>query len=137
MDRQTARGIRNNNPLNLRITSDRWLGRVKPENQTDREYLQFVSPVYGLRAAMRVLRTYRKTRNISTVAGLITRWAPHIENPTNAYIDFVKGKTGITDWEYQKGMVVSLIKAMGEFENGRPLPYQDSDYYEAWELAKE
>ena len=85
------RGVRNNNPLNLRA-GQRWQGlRAK---QTDTAFCQFVSPEYGARAAIRVFRTYRKRYNRKTVKAIIERWAPPNENDTEGYIAPVCRVTG-------------------------------------------
>ena len=52
------RGIRNNTPLNIRRSSDRWEGaRIE---QTDPSFVQFESLAYGYRAAWKVLESYWK-----------------------------------------------------------------------------
>ncbi len=55
-----ARGMRNNNPLNI-IKSEKinWQGEVKPS--TDPNFAQFETLEYGLRAAFKLLRTYYQT----------------------------------------------------------------------------
>ena len=50
------RGQRNNNPLNIRHSADRWEG-VRKE-QTDKSFVQFKSMAYGYRAAWKILQTY-------------------------------------------------------------------------------
>ncbi len=135
VNRSVSRGIRNNNPLNIRITNARWVGRVPDYDQTDREYLQFTAPVYGLRAAMRIMRTYFYKYKINTVSGLVMRWAPHVENPTDRYIVFVENATGLKDWDFKRSNVIALVRAMGQFENGEVLPYAVGNYNEAWRMA--
>ena len=51
-----TRGIRNNNPLNIRHSADRWQG-VRQE-QTDKSFVQFKSMAYGYRAAWKTLQSY-------------------------------------------------------------------------------
>lgn len=53
---ETIRGIRNNNPLNIRHSASRWQG-MRME-QTDKKFVQFESMAMGYRAAWRVLETY-------------------------------------------------------------------------------
>ena len=43
------RGIRNNNPLNIRRTNTVWQGMK--EELTDKEFVEFISMAYGYRAA--------------------------------------------------------------------------------------
>lgn len=69
----TPRGIRNHNPGNLRPGS-RWLGLADPPS--DGEYLRFVAPVYGLRAAALLLRNYQRRNGLRTPQQIVNRWAP-------------------------------------------------------------
>ena len=50
------RGIRNNNPLNIRHSADKWQGASV--EQKDKSFVQFKSMAYGYRAAWRILQTY-------------------------------------------------------------------------------
>ncbi|MBR5542220.1 MAG: hypothetical protein IKU64_07695 [Bacteroides sp.] len=83
-----ARGIRNNNPLNIRHSSDRWEGARM--EQTDKSFVQFECMAYGYRAAWKVLESYWKyyknRREPFTVGNIIKRWAPPSENDTESYI---------------------------------------------------
>ena len=112
------RGIRNNNPLNIRHGS-KWQG-LRPE-QTDKCFCQFVSMEYGLRAAFRLLRNYisgwggtrKPCRNIHDI---VSRWAPESENNTRAYIDFVCKHTQIDafqtiDFSDRKALI-AIVDAM-------------------------
>ena len=82
---KTPRGIRNNNPLNIR-RGQSWRG-LRPK-QTDSEFCQFITMAWGIRAACRILRTYRR-RGWVTVTQIIEHWAPQTENNTTAYIKYV------------------------------------------------
>lgn len=84
--KQQPRGIRNNNPLNIRI-GNTWLGEVP--NPTDSDFEQFVSPVYGLRAAFCILRRYIRRYGRNTVRKIVHSWAPSSENNCDAYIKIV------------------------------------------------
>lgn len=80
----TPRGIINNNPLNIRSTATPWAGKVA--ESSDRDFEQFTSMAYGLRAAMVNLRTIvRRMQGDITVAKVIAVWAPPHENDTDAY----------------------------------------------------
>ena len=88
------RGIRNNNPLNIRRSKDQWKGLA--EAQTDRAFVQFKTLEYGWRAAFYLLtRTYYHKYRLYTIRTIIRRWAPSNENDTNAYIANVSKLTGI------------------------------------------
>jgi hypothetical protein len=62
------RGIRNNNPGNIRLTRIDWEGKLLDSDNTDREFEQFVSPYFGLRAMARNLKSYQE-RGVTTIAG--------------------------------------------------------------------
>lgn len=87
------RGLRNNNPGNIRITKDNWKGLKKV--QTDKEFFQFEEIKWGYRALIRTLQNYRKRRGCETIADFIRRWAPENENDTSAYIRTVCMKMGV------------------------------------------
>lgn len=76
------RGIRNNNPGNIRH-GDKWVG-MSPI-QTDKSFVQFEKPVYGIRAMTKVLMSYQR-RGVVTLGDILTTWAPPIENDTESYI---------------------------------------------------
>ena len=88
------RGIRNNNPLNIRRCADKWKGLSRTQN--DPSFCQFESMEWGWRAAFYLLtRTYYHKYRLYTIRGIIQKWAPPIENKTQAYIDNVSRLTGI------------------------------------------
>lgn len=87
----TPRGIRNNNPLNIRI-GNKWKGLKTPN--TDGAFDQFISVYWGYRAAFIILRNYINKYKCNTICEIIARWAPSKENNTNAYIKTVCRKTG-------------------------------------------
>ena len=78
------RGIRNNNPLNIRRGNSKWQG-MKPR-QTDRDFCQFATIDYGYRAAFKLMQTYYEKYGVRSVADLIGRWAPPSENRTREYV---------------------------------------------------
>ena len=89
-----ARGIRNNNPLNIRRSKDNWQGLKTL--QTDPQFCQFETMAYGWRAAFVMLtRTYYHTYRLYTIRAIINRWAPPNENNTKRYIENVCRFTGI------------------------------------------
>lgn len=84
------RGLRLNNPMNLRRTADKWLGLAS--EQPDPAYFSFIDYPHGLRAGGVVLRNYASRYGLNTVRGIIRRYAPEHENPTDAYIANVAGR---------------------------------------------
>lgn len=113
------RGIRNNNPLNIRI-GNTWLGEV--EHPTDSQFEQFVSMEYGVRAALILIKRYMQRYNLSTPWDIISRWAPSNENNTANYCRVVCERTGLgalVPFSYaEKEKVVALVCAMSYVENG-------------------
>lgn len=89
---QMTRGIRNNNPGNIR-RGQKWQG-LAPQ-QTDAAFDQFISPYWGIRALAKTLKTYQVKHGLNTIAGVIERWAPPNENITSAYVDSVAKHVGI------------------------------------------
>ena len=129
----TPRGIRNNNPLNIRI-GNTWLGEVS-EN-TDKQFEQFVHIKYGLRAGFVLLRRYIKHYKLDTVNEIISRWAPNNENNTTLYINRVCVLTGFeknTPLKFEQETMMKLVAAMCKVENGVEV---DQKYIlQGWELS--
>lgn len=80
------RGLRNNNPMNVRQTAIRWLGEELPDRKDDDlDFEEYESPLFGIRTGARILLTnWRAGRR--TLAALIARYAPASENDTAAYV---------------------------------------------------
>lgn len=119
------RGIRNNNPLNIRVGNN-WKGERKV--QTDKSFEQFETMEYGIRAGFIILRKYITgyngiTKPFNTIEKIIRRWAPPTENATQRYIDFVAKDMGVdTKRELKfrdKSMMVALVDAMIFVECGQ------------------
>ena len=120
---ELPRGIRNNNPGNIRRGPDKWKGLMEP----DPDFYQFFTPEFGIRAIARLLMNYQKLYGLDTIRKLIARWAPPEDgNPTDIYGDFVAEKVGLDkDVPIEvKDHLVELVKAIIEFENGFN-PYSD------------
>ncbi len=136
MTTKQPRGIRNNNPGNIRRNGDPWQGLAK--DQADREFFTFKSAVYGIRALARLLITYQDKYGLCTIETIIARWAPTVENDTKAYIQSVARHTGFSPlqtldmhcFEYLKPVVEAII----QHENGQQ-PYSDAEITKALVLA--
>ena len=93
----TSRGQRNNNPLNIRHSNDKWQGAAA--TQTDKAFVQFETLAYGYRAAWKILDSYwlnfSRKREPYNVSNIIARWAPSAENDTQAYICAVVRFSGL------------------------------------------
>lgn len=136
-----TRGMRNNNPLNIRHSASRWQGaRVE---QTDGSFVQFVSMAYGYRAAWKVLESYwkhfKRERLPFTVGNIIHRWAPPSENHTDAYVRTVLKLTSLGGNEHLPrpfvgiaiDKLVRLLAAMTTMECG--IPYREVDVQAIWD----
>jgi len=118
------RGIRNNNPLNIRRGANAWQGLAAV--QTDPDFCQFESLEWGWRAAFVLLtETYYKRYRLDTVRNIVKRWAPPADhNNTVLYIDNVCRLTGLAPDEplgapdRQPARWLLLGAAMGIQENG-------------------
>ncbi len=121
MKKTTPRGIRNNNPLNIRI-GNTWLGE-RP-NPTDDAFEEFVSLDYGYRAAFCILRRYIRRYHKNTITAIVSTWAPASENNTQRYIDFVAAQMKISPVDVidygDKVTMLRLVAAMQLMECGVP-----------------
>lgn len=99
------------NPCNIR-KGDKWQGMR--EVQTDKAFVQFKSMDMGLRAAFKTLKTYRDKYHLTSIAGIIRRWAPPEDgNNTEAYIKAVEQRSGINRFAVLKGIdYMKVVKAM-------------------------
>ena len=140
------RGIRNNNPLNIRHSADQWQG-VRDE-QTDKSFVQFKSMAYGYRAAWKTLQSYYnhfcQQSKAFTVRNIIYRWAPPKENETEVYIRTVLTLSGIGALENllppenvdSYNRLSKLLEAMTVMENGiRPNNVDTEAIFQGYKLA--
>ena len=123
-----TRGLRNNNPGNIRPLggSQVWQGQVGTDNAKGGPFVIFDRPENGIRAMARVLKNYQALHGISTVQGIINRWAPGHENPTDAYVAYVAKAAGVgpADKINVAQKLPALVRAIIKFENGLN-PYSD------------
>ncbi|WP_368882390.1 structural protein [Proteus mirabilis] len=129
-----ARGERNNNPGNIRHGS-KWQGLS--EQQTDKDFCQFVSPEYGIRAIYKLLQTYQKKYELNTVESIIDRYAPPNENNTAGYINRAAKDIGVSVNEpidvSSKPVAIALATAIVGVELGYQ-PYSQKVFEDAWLL---
>ena len=130
----TARGLRNNNPGNIRITKDKWQGLS--EKQTDKSFFQFTSMPYGYRALIRTLQNYRNKWGCKTIADFIKRWAPENENNTSGYVTRVCREMQVPSTYmpdvHDKATMCAFAAAISQVENGAPANMED--VRKGWEL---
>ena len=121
--RRVPRGIRNNNPGNIK-RGQPWKGLSTAQAVLDDTFCVFRRAHWGIRAMVRTLRTYKLKHQLRTVRQLISRWAPAgEENPhLDNYIQFVATWLGvgpdqvIDPMDYTIGY--GLVESMTHFENG-------------------
>lgn len=128
------RGIRNNNPLNIRH-GNVWLGEVN--NPTDPEFEQFCTMEYGLRAAFMILRRYIRRYGHNTIRTIVSTWAPSNENNTTAYIERVAAQMKLDPDEPIKyeddETMYKLVEAMCLVECGTQV--DESKIIKAYKMA--
>lgn len=128
-----ARGIRNNNPGNIRHDGVKWKGETAG---TDNAFKTFQSMAWGVRAVFHLLNNYNTLYGCNTIEKMIRRWAPENENDTESYISSVSSRTGI----HRANILITVkpdqmkpvVAAMIRVENGRDIPREDID--RGWEL---
>lgn len=126
-----SRGIRNNNPGNIRVSPNNWKGKIVGAQKKDREFEEFMSMAYGYRALLKNVRTYIRRDGINTIRGIITRWAPpEDKNNTEGYIQAVCKHMGVSpgymikedpkdkDGQKFRADMIKLAAAISRVENG-------------------
>jgi hypothetical protein len=125
----TPKGLRNNNPGNLRyVASIQWNGQ---QGDDGTGYAVFDTAENGVRALGHQLKTYA-SRGINTVGdvvddegriiqkGIIPTFAPSVENDTGAYVSAVCGELGVAPNQPIDvyGLLPQLAGAIIHHENG-------------------
>lgn len=131
---KTPRGVRNNNPGNIKKTGDNWDG----SNGNDGTFVIFLEPEYGIRAMIKLFRKYTDDYNLNSIAEIIGRYAPQNENDTMEYVNYVSGFMNIDkdEWLDFPSDFYKLVEAVIYFENGEQ-PYQPQTIISALHLAGE
>lgn len=82
-----TRGVANCNPANIRHGS-RWIGLAVEQN--DKQFCTFKDMVFGVRALLVLLRTYKYKYDCVTLREVINKFAPPCENNTYGYMIYVR-----------------------------------------------
>lgn len=132
------RGMRNNNPGNIRKGSTSWQGKIPLAANTDGAFEQFAAYVYGIRAMVKNLQSYQRDRGLNTIQQIVSTWAPAADNnDTAAYVASVYMATGIPPTSpidtTDRATMRELVKAMTRVENGRDA-VTDEQFNYAWTL---
>lgn len=110
------RGIRNNNPGNLRPTGDKWQGMAGIADN----FIVFENMLYGCRALGTDLSN-KYFQGLNTVTKIISKYAPPSENITTAYIGAVAKALGVgvnQPLEWTKALLAKFMRAVIMHENG-------------------
>jgi len=115
--------LRANNPCALRpLARGTWKGQRGTIRTPGGLYCAFTDPVWGVRAGLRNLDTYRRRHRLDSPAKIIARWAPAADrNPETAYARFIARRIGIGshdpiphDYEHTRRLIAAIIR----FETG-------------------
>lgn len=132
-EKKLPRGLRNNNPGNIRKNSDVFQGE---KTSSDKEFKQFKSMAYGYRAIFKILSNYYRNYKLDTIRKMIGRWAPENENDTDAYIKAVSDYAGIPADDpiniNDREQMIRIVAGMSKVENGREADM--SDVIAGWNL---
>jgi hypothetical protein len=132
----SARGLRNRNPGNIVVSGwTQWQpGYTGPEPQG--RFGTFATMADGVAALLRLLLVYREQHGLTTVRGIIDRWAPPSENNTSAYVLAVSRALGVQPDDVlpqEAQTYIALARAIVAHENGRDaaVAVTDTDYADA------
>jgi len=139
MKKKTPRGIRNNNPGNIRW-GDPWQGLRAKVKRDDPAFCQFANAAYGIRALARTLITYQDKHGLRTIRQIITRWAPPTENDTTEYI-YAAVQIAHVGWDDELDMhyypqLRVVVEAIIRVENGKGPLATDNTWYDGQTIHK-
>ena len=123
---ELPRGLRNNNPGNIRRNSDVFQGEVNPSR--DQQFKQFKTMAHGYRAMFKILSNYYRKYSLTTIRKMISRWAPENENNTAAYVSLVSSYSGIGPDDllrFDREQMIRIVAGMSRVENGREADMSD------------
>lgn len=136
IDMDLPRGLRLNNPGNIRISTTKWQGEIIPS--ADKSFKQFVSLAHGYRSMLKLIRNYKIFYGLDTIEKIINRWAPPNENNTSNYIAFVVKDTGIQPTTkinpYGEEPMLRIAAAITKMENGLNTKVDMQAIKDGWKL---
>ena len=129
-----SRGLRNNNPGNIRRGGGHFKGERLPS--LDPAFKQFETIEWGYRAMFVLLDNYRRRHNLQSIREMIRRWAPPVENETERYIRFVARAASLDPDQAidtrNRRVMVPVVAAMSRIENG--VPARLTEVEAGWQL---
>jgi len=137
-----TRGIRNRNPLNIRISGSRWQGMLPREEQTDGAFIRFIGMDYGFRAAIVLMRNYINRYGCNTIEKIVYRWCPpgDGDNRTDKYINDVCRMTligGRAPLAATDPRLKDIVWAMAQIESGSGILAYREAMERGWAMAGE
>ena len=105
--------------------------------QRDREFVTFRGMEWGIRAACRLLASYRR-RGVVTIEGIIARWAPPQDgNNTERYVSIVcRYMQEEPCYVVEPADWPQLLRVMAYVENGKWLEKEFFEQgYSLWKLT--
>lgn len=130
------RGVRNNNPGNIRYSPlNLWEGKIPYTQNTDSSFEQFIEWRYGIRALLLLLKKY--IFRYGTIEEMIRVYAPSVENNTENYIRTVSAETGIPRNQAitsDKGTLQKLAIAITRHECGEGYQITEEDFNNAYKI---
>jgi len=130
-----ARGLRNNNPGNFdHSVRNQWQGQLALDASIEKRFARFDTPENGIRALAKLILAYRGKdgmpgvggAGIDTVREVINRWAPGVENDTEAYIKAAAAGVGVKPNQSidlrNFRTLIAITTGIIKHENGR-VPY--------------
>lgn len=131
-----TRGIRNNNPGNIRHDGVRWRGEISGD---DPSFKIFETMAWGIRAMFHLLNNYRVLYGCDTLEKLVGRWAPPVENDTERYVSFVAERSKVQRdrkiLTTNKDVMIPVVRAMIRMENGVDVSMEEIEM--GWRLFQE
>lgn len=121
--KQLPRGLRNNNPGNVKTTPTQWQGEVP---SSDPAFESFTGPDKGVRAIGKIMSN---NSNLS-IRDFVNRYAPPTENDTAAYLAAVTASGISADATVSEVNQLDLAKAIIKHEQGVQ-PFHDEFIREA------
>ena len=94
-----TRGMRNRNPMNIRRSASKWVGKVEQAAAADPQFEQFTSITFGIRAGLYLLTKYVRDYKLDTLPLVIHRWCPNGDGNNNEvmYLNHLKCKCHLID----------------------------------------
>ena len=113
--------IARNNIFNIRANGAKWVGQIG----SNKGFAEFDTQEHAIRAWLMLMRTYRRKYGLTTIRGIINRFAPPSENNTEKYVRYCCTVTlkGSMEPITNKATYYVLGQAMARMETGTGLSY--------------